>query len=93
MFDDQLLKFVLAAAATGRGTGDAGDALRVGNAVVEQLFDLLGGGAAAVADYIVCYVGLIIGHRAGLDQAATSRYSTILVGNGICKPSSLRPWI
>jgi len=60
---NELVKFELATAATGRRAGDAGNPFRIGDTVVEQFFDLLRGGAAAIADYFIFYVGMIIGHE------------------------------
>ena len=53
MLGNELLKLKLAAAATGRGAGDAGDSFRIEDTVGQQGFDLLRGGAAAIADYVV----------------------------------------
>lgn len=59
----QLLEFELAAAATRRRAGDAGNALRIGHAFRQQLLNLLACGAAAMAKNVVVGVGFEIGHR------------------------------
>ncbi len=63
MTGNQLLEFEFAAAAAGRGTGDAGNAFRIGNAIFEQLFDLLRGGAAAVTNDVVIGVVVRVLHK------------------------------
>lgn len=59
MFVDQLLEFELTTTAAGHGTGDAGDAFRVGYAFRQQLLDLSAGSTAAVTKDFVNF-GCII---------------------------------
>lgn len=63
MLVQQLLKVKLATAAAGRGAGDAGDSLRIDDAVVKQLFDLLHGGAATVANNVYFFVWVFVVHK------------------------------
>lgn len=58
----QLLEVELAAAATRRRAGDAGDAFRVGHAFRQQLLNLLACGAAAMAKNVVVGVWFEIVH-------------------------------